>query len=129
MKKMLGVAVAALLLSAGAASAAPTKVTISVYGYSCTFSIYKLPSTVAGKVILTAVDPGQCGFVGAGDIGKVKGIGPVATIAGTTSLLGSSYKVLTILDYPFVSGGVYRAYYTTDGKSINYIGSGNYTVR
>jgi hypothetical protein len=128
MKKLLGVAAAALMLSAGAASAAPTKVTVSVFGYSCTFSVYKQPSTVAGKVLLTATDPGQCNFVGAGDISKVKGIGPVATIAGSSGLLPSGYTVLTVLDYPFVSGGTYRAYYTSDGKALNYLGSGTYTV-
>ena len=129
MKKIFGVAAAALLLSAGAASAGPTKINIAVGPYSCTFSVYKQPSTIAGKVLLTAVDPGTCAFVGIGDIGKVKGIGRVATIAGTSGLLGASTKVLTVLDYPFVSGGTYSAYYTSDGKNLTYVGTGTYTVQ
>ncbi|HEY4114063.1 MAG TPA: hypothetical protein VGM17_08385 [Rhizomicrobium sp.] len=131
MKKILGVAAAALLLSAGVASAKPTDVTISVSGVSCTFSINKLGDSGndIGKVLLTANDPNTCQFVGAGDIGKVKGLGPIATIVGTSSLLGNSDKILTLLDYPFVTGGQYRVYYTSDGKTLTFIGSGSYTVK
>jgi hypothetical protein len=130
MKKLLAATAAALLLSVGAASAAPTNVTISLFGYSCTVSVTKLgdASNGVGKVLLAANGSG-CGFVGAGDIGKVKTFGTVATIVGTSSLLGDSDKIEVVLDYPFVSGGSYSAYYTSDGKTLTFINKGSYTVQ
>lgn len=129
MKKILGVAAAALLLSAGAASAAATKITISLLGQSCTLSVYKLgdSTNAVGKVLLAANSSG-CGYIGTGDIGKVKTLGTKATLGGTSSYL-PGYTLLTVFDYPFVSGGSYSAYYTTDGKALNFINKGTYTVQ
>lgn len=129
MKKLLAATAAALLLSVGTASAAPTNVTISLFGYSCTVSISKLGDAAdgVGKVLLAANGSG-CGFVGAGDIGKVKGLGNSATLVGTSSLLGDTDKIVTVLDYPFVTGGTYYAYYTSDGKTLTFINKGQYTV-
>jgi hypothetical protein len=130
MKKILGVAAAALMLSAGAASAAATKVTISLLGYSCTVSVTKLGDSAngVGKVLL-AGNSTACGYVGTGDIGKAKTLGNTATLVGTSSLLGDSYKLLTVFQYPFVSGGNYSAYYTTDGKTLIFLNTGTYTVQ
>jgi len=135
MLRHLGLTAAALLLSAGAAPAAPTQVAISFEGASCTLSIYKLnnASNGIGSVLLAANSQDACGFRAAGDIGKVK-FSPTnsqrrATLAGTSKLLGDSNKLLAIFDYPFVTGGRYWAYYTGNGESLNFIGKGQYTVK
>jgi hypothetical protein len=138
MKKMLGVAAAALLLSAGAAAAAPTSITATVhtkYGdYSCTVLISKANDVAHGissKALLAANSSG-CGFVGIGTIGKIKfsktDNAARATIGGTSSLLGTDTKLLFVLDYPFVTGGHYWAYSTTDGQNVTYGIDGTYTV-
>jgi hypothetical protein len=135
MTRHLGLTAAAFLLSAGAASAAPTQVAISFEGASCTLSIYRLSniSNGIGSVLLAANSQDACGFRAAGDIGKVK-FSPSnsqrrATLAGTSKLLGNSVTFLGIFDYPFVTGGHYWAYYTSNGQSLNFIGKGQYKVK
>jgi len=135
MIRHLALTAAALVLSAGGALAAPTQVGISFEGVSCTLSIYKLSnvSNGIGSVLLAANSQDTCGFRAAGDIGKVR-FSPTnsqrrATLAGTSKLLGNSVTFLGIFDYPFVTGGHYWAYYTSNGQSLNFIGKGQYTVK
>ena len=134
MKKILGVAAAALLLSAGAASAGSTNLTVTLLGYSCTVAVTTIADATNGigsKVLLAGSSPG-CYYVGAGSVGKVKNIdgvksASIATLVGTSSL-ASSHRIVTLIDYPFVSGGTYRAYDTTDGKKLTFVNKGTYTV-
>ena len=141
MRRNLGLAVAAILLSAGAASATPppsptlTHVAIDFEGASCTLAIYQIAnlSNNIGKVLLAANSSDTCGFRAAGDIGSVKFSSTNhqrrATLAGISKKLGSSVTFLGIFDYPFVSGGRYWTYYTTNGQTLNFIGKGQYTVK
>ena len=141
MEKALGLTAAAFLLSAGGASAAPppsptlTHVEISFEGATCTLSIYQIAnvSNNIGKVLLAANSSDTCGFRAAGAIGKVTFSSTNkqrrATLAGISKKLGSSVTFLGIFDYPFVSGGHYWTYYTTNGQTLNFIGKGQYTVK
>jgi hypothetical protein len=134
MKKILGVAAAALLLSAGAASAGTTNITVTLLGYSCTVAVSTFSDSangIASKVLLAGSSPG-CYYVGGGSVGKVKNVdgqksATLATLVGTSSL-ASSHRIVTLLDYPFVTGGTYRAYDTTDGTKLTFVNKGTYTV-
>jgi hypothetical protein len=76
-------------------------------------------------------DSSDCSFVGGGSIGKLKNIdgkvARLATLVGTTDV-APNHRLVVLLDYPFVSGGTYRAYDTTDGKSLTFLNKGTYKV-
>lgn len=141
MHPKLALSLTALLLSTGGTFAAPapaatrTQVEISLAGASCTLSIYQISnvSNDIGKVLLAANSQDTCGFRAAGTIGKVKFSSTNnqrrATLAGISKKLGSGVTFLGIFDYPFVTGGRYWTYYTSDGKALNFIGKGQYTVK
>jgi hypothetical protein len=141
MKNALGFTAAAILLSAGTGSSALTadptltRVEISFEGASCTLSIYEIAnvSNNIGKVLLAANSQDTCGFRAAGDIGKVKFSSTNdqrrATLAGISKKLSSSVTFLGIFDYPFVTGGHYWTYYTSNGQTLHFIGKGQYTVK
>jgi hypothetical protein len=141
MKETLGLTAAAILFSAGIASATPppaptlTHVAIDFAGASCTLSIYEIAnvSNNIGKVLLAANSQDTCGFRAAGDIGRVKFSSTNnqrrATLAGISKKLGSSITFLGIFDYPFVTGGRYWTYYTSNGQTLHFIGKGQYTVK
>jgi len=118
------------LFFAAAASASPTTVGVSIGPYQCEISITKLADSDhdVAKVLLAGT-ASDCDYKGAGDIGKVRGLGTVATLTGTSSLLGSDYQLLTIFEYPFVNGGTYWAYYTGNGKTLNFLNQGTYSVK
>jgi hypothetical protein len=124
------VAAAGSLFFAGAASAAPTTVEVAIGPYTCDLSITRLADSDhnVGKVLLAAT-ASDCEYKGAGDIGKVRSLGSVATLTGASSLLGSDYQLLTIFEYPFVDGGTYWAYYTGNGKTLNFLNKGTYSVK
>jgi hypothetical protein len=131
MKALLkAAAAAASLFFAGAASAAPTTVEVAIGPYTCDLSITKLTDSdhKIGKVLLAGT-ASDCEYKGAGDIGKVRGLGSVATLTGASSLLGSDYQLVTIFEYPFVDGGIYWAYYTGDGKTLHFLNKGTYSVK
>lgn len=133
MKTLLGIVSAALLLSPSGASAGTSNITISLLGFGCTVAITTLSDAdngVGGKDLLVGNSSG-CGFVGGGTIGKLKNVDGntalQATLAGTADVL-PGYRFLVLLDYPFVSGGTYRAYETSDGKKLTFLSSGTYKV-
>lgn len=133
MKKLLGLASAALLLASTGASAGTTKITISLLGFGCTVAVSTLSDTDhgIGSKDLLAGDSSDCSFVAGGSIGKLKNIdGKVrrlATLVGTTDV-APNQRLVVLLDYPFVSGGTYWAYDTSDGKSLTFLNKGSYTV-
>ena len=141
MTRTIGLTAAAFLLSTGAGFASPppsstlTHVEISFAGATCTLSVYEIAnvSNNIGKVLLAANSQDTCGFRAAGDIGRVKfsstNVQRRATLAGISKKLGSGVTFLGIFDYPFVTGGRYWTYYTSNGQTLNFIGKGQYTVR
>ena len=132
MKAMITMTVAAasFLFCAGSACAAPTMIGVQIGPYTCTLAVTKLddPDHDVGNVLLAAT-ASDCGYQGAGAVGKVRSLGSVATLSGTSSLLGSNYELLTIFEYPFVNGGTYWAYYTGSGKSLNFLDKGTYSIK
>jgi hypothetical protein len=66
---------------------------------------------------------------GAGTIGKIRARGKVITFGVNISAKGGSgYQYIYVIDYPFVTGGSWSNFYTTDGKTMGRIGGGTYTV-
>jgi hypothetical protein len=133
MKKLLGLAAAALLLPSAGAGAATTNVTVSLLGFDCTVAVTTLSDAdngIGSKDLLVG-DSSDCSFVGGGSIGKLKNIdgkvARLATLVGTTDV-APNHRLVVLLDYPFVSGGTYRAYDTTDGKSLTFLNKGTYKV-
>jgi hypothetical protein len=74
-------------------------------------------------------DPdGNCStFLGGGSIARLKGLGRVAQIGGNFS---SNASLVFVVDfqYPFVTGGSWHMYATSDGSVMQTITSGIYTV-
>ncbi|HVU21805.1 MAG TPA: hypothetical protein VHE09_13820 [Rhizomicrobium sp.] len=66
---------------------------------------------------------------GAGTIGKIKNRGKTITFAVNLSPKGGgAYQYVYVIDYPFVTGGSWSNFYTTDGKTTGRGGGGTYTV-
>jgi hypothetical protein len=66
---------------------------------------------------------------GAGTIGKIKGRGNAITFGVNLSPKGGgAYQYIYVIDYPFVTGGSWSNFYTTDGKTVSKLSTGTYTV-
>jgi hypothetical protein len=135
MKRVIALAAAALLLTAGGALAKATNISYAVDGTTCTATVNVISERSEGitkPVVVTLVNAnGDCGtLTGEGLIGKVTvATGDTRTLAiigGTTQLL--PYSVTITLDYPLVTGGQFTISYTADGKKITNAASGTYTV-
>lgn len=124
MKKVLMLAVASLLAFGGTAIAKTKTYTISLGGAFCVVA----QVNVTGNQVAANENDNCQQFIGGGLIGKVKRSGKQAVIGGTTSQIPGAIIVIS-LDYPFVSGGNYTVYGTSDGVSLFKVGSGNYTVQ
>ena len=145
MKKILGVAAAALLLSAGAASATTIsfKVTLSGFTLNCTLNVTQTVDSSRGITnnILINANSSDCAFAGEGMIVKaveVAGNKPknVAVIAGYDAYAAqyAGYQTMMVVlslskSGDFVNNGKYLVYATTDGTTQKYIGNGKYTVQ
>jgi hypothetical protein len=151
MKKILGVAAAALLLSAGAASAKVTAATIqiSLLGQTCAVNVTPVSDASNGVynkeyVIVDSnnVDH-NCSVNGEGLLAKAtfvidkagtkdtQDLAIISAYSPYLSYVGATHVTFT-LTTPFVTGGTYVAYYygtTSTGKpAIVRITSGTYTV-
>lgn len=123
MKKILVLAAAVLIATAGAAAAKSKTYVISLGGKFCVVANVNVKG-----VAITANENDICQtYIGEGFVGKVKGFGTVAIIGGQSSKYTSTEITIT-LQYPFVTGGAYTVYATTDGMTMEELGSGNYTV-
>jgi len=124
MKKILVAAAAAsLLLSAGSALAKSKSYVISLGDPFCVVANV----TVTGQQLAANENDACQTFIGGGFVGSVKRVGRKAIIGGISSAIPGAEIVIS-LDYPFVTGGNYTVYGTSDGKSLNAVGSGTYTV-
>lgn len=123
MKKILVLAAASLLALGGTAVAKTKTYTISLGGAFCVVANVN----VTGQQLAANENDNCQTFIGGGFVGKVKRTGKQAIIGGFSSAIPGAEIVIS-LDYPFVSGGKYTVYGTSDGQTLNTVGSGNYTV-
>ncbi len=66
---------------------------------------------------------------GIGTMGKIKDRGRTITLAVNLSGKGGgAYQYVYVVDYPFVTGGSWSNFYTTDGVTMSRISTGTYTV-
>ncbi|HWA03103.1 MAG TPA: hypothetical protein VG819_06180 [Rhizomicrobium sp.] len=123
-----------LLLPAAAAAA----VVLSTAAYAKTASI-SFDGLCDGmdisvdKTNQTALETGngcdEGAHFGAATVGKIKDRGKVLTFGVNLSGKGGgAYQYIYVIDYPFVTGGSWSNFYTTDGKTLSRINSGTYTV-
>jgi hypothetical protein len=144
MKKILGVAAAALVLSCGAASATTIgfNVTLSGFTLNCTLNVTQTADSkrkISNNIILNAKSS-DCAFAGEGMIAKAPEVAGqkgknVAIIAGYDAYAyqyGGYEAMMVVLSLDanndFVNGNKYLVYATTDGSTQKYIGNGTYTV-
>lgn len=125
MKKILVLAAASLLVFGGSAVAKTKKYVISLSG---TLSCVTANVSVKGTQVAANENDDCQNFIGGGLIGNVKKMGNQAIIGGISSAIPGAELVIS-LDYPFVTGGKYTAYGTSDGKSLATVDSGTYTVK
>ena len=127
MKRLLLPAAAALaMLCAGNAAMAKT-VSISFDGLCDGMDI------TVNKANRTALETGngcdEGANFGAGTIGKIKGRGNAITFGVNLSPKGgAAYQYIYVIDYPFVTGGSWSNFFTTDGKTMSKLSTGTYTV-
>lgn len=116
----------ALLLFLGQADAGTKTVTISLDGLCDLITV-----SVQNKDLAAALETdsdGRCEtFIGEGRIAKTKNPDRVADISGNFNSNPSEVFTLDI-QYPFVTGGTWQMYETTDGIHMQVMMNGTYTV-
>jgi len=85
------------------------------------------------KVNRTALSLGNGCDVGAnfgiGTMSRIRDRGHTVTLAVNLSGKGGgAYQYVYVIDYPFVTGGSWSNFYTTDGVTMSRITTGTYTV-
>ncbi len=121
MKRILAAVATALVLTTVQADARRIN-EISLDGY-CT--IYHV---VLSGGLLSAQDTPTCsGTYGGGLVGSVKGDGKSVVIALQDPGSPGVQRMLT-LSYPFVTGGIFKLYETTDGTNFHLALDGTYSL-
>jgi opacity protein-like surface antigen len=125
MKRLLLPAALAMLCASGAAMA--QTVSISFDGLCDGMDI------ILDKSGRTALETGNgCdvgAHFGAGTIGKIRARGNTVTFGvNLGGKGGSAYQYIYVIDYPFVTGGCWTNFYTTDGLTRSVVAVGTYTV-
>src|SRR6185437_10978669 len=125
MKKILILAAAALVATAGSAFAKGTT-TISLDNFC---DVLTIKGNKILKTALTMVEQSQdCeGLYGAGFVGKVKTFGNVVSIGLRGGSIPDAEYVMEI-SYPFVTGSSFILYGTEDGVNLTAFAGGTYTV-
>lgn len=126
MNRVLLPCVAALTIALSGAASAKTA-SISFDGLCDGMDI------IVNKASNTALETGngcdEGAHFGAGTIGKIKDRGKTVTFGVNLSGKGGgAYQYIYVVDYPFVTGGSWSNFYTTDGKTLSRISTGTYTV-
>ena len=126
MKKSALLAAVAVFAFAGQADAAKTT-SISLDGTCNVFAITTQDSGHLAAALETDPD-GRCQtFLGEGRVAGTKDLGRIVDIGGNFD--GSPSAVFTIdIQFPFVTGGAWHEYKTTDGVHMQFLTSGTYTV-
>lgn len=123
MKRILRLAAASLLACGGTADAKTKSYVISLGTPFCVVANVNVTGTQ-----ITANENDTCQtYIGAGFVGMVKKSGNRAIIGGISDQFPGNEVVIN-LGYPFVTGGDYAVYVTSDGVTLTKVGSGNYTV-
>jgi hypothetical protein len=122
MKRILFLSAAVLLCSVTGSMAKP-KLTVIKLNETCdTFDV-----TISGATV-TATDAPSCAATyGGGLVGSVKGFGKTVVLALHDPSQPGVQFVLE-LAYPFLQGGAYTLYQTTNGNSLTDEIDGTYTV-
>lgn len=118
MRKTLFLGALALLASTSIASAATT---ITLDGY-CNAYAFRYHT---GQ--FTMKDTGCSTAIGGGFLASVHGEGKTAVMA-LTDPASDGVQFVFKFSYPFVSGGTWNLYSTTDGIHLNTLLSGNYSI-
>lgn len=122
MKKILTLAAAALIASAGSALARGKATDISLDGYC---NIYHV---IVGAGGAGAQDTPSCtGNFGGGLLATVKGFGK-SVVLSLQDANNPGVQFVLQLSYPFVDGGVFKLYQATDGTNFHEALDGTYTV-
>jgi hypothetical protein len=120
MKTYLALAAAALVATAGAASAKTT--VISLDGHCDVITIR------VNKSLVTGVDDPSCVTeYGGGAVGKVKGFGDTI-VAGVITPNAPGEQFVFQVSYPLITGGTWSLYGTADGVTLTKLKAGTYTV-
>jgi hypothetical protein len=126
MKKSAVVAAAAVFAFAGQADAAKTT-NISLDGICNVFAITTQASGRLAAALETDPD-GRCEtFLGEGRVAGTKDLGRIVDIGGNFNSNASTVFTLDV-QFPFVTGGAWQIYQTTDGVHMLFVTSGTYTV-
>ena len=120
MKRIAALAATAVVLSSAPAMA--LSATISIGGHCNVLSVRVQP----GSLVAAQEHDACTQIIGEGFVGTVQHQRR-ATIAYTDPSLPGDQLTL-LLQYPFVSGGTWVLYVTTDGKTMSAIDDGTYTV-
>jgi hypothetical protein len=88
---------------------------------------------IVDKTGRTALETGngcdEGAHFGAGTIGKIKNRGNAITFGvNLYGKGGGAYQYIYVISYPFVTGGSWSNFYTTDGKTLSKDFTGTYTV-
>lgn len=122
MKKILALGALALLASTGVACARGKVYDISLDGYC---NIYHIQIT---GVLAAAQDTPSCsGNFGGGLLATVKGFGKSVDIA-LQDQSSPGVQLMLELSYPFVTGGTFHLYQTTNGITFTDALDGTYSI-
>lgn len=122
MNRIFALAGLTLALSATAAMARPTTTTVALDS-SCD----KFDVTVTKNTAVARDAPSCAGTYGGGVIGAVKPMGKAVLLA-LQDPSQPGVQFMLELSYPFVSGGTFKLYETTDGVRLDDAQDGTYTV-
>jgi len=115
---------AALPILTGNAHAAFKTANLSIDNFCDVYTV----SVQDKKLAAASENNADCStFIGGGRVAKAKGVGKVAEIGGDFSGNGSTIFVIDF-QYPFVTGGAWNMYATTDGSVMQTVSTGTYTV-
>ena len=110
------------------ALAASTTLASAVTKISLNGSLCTVLTIRSDHGLLAAKDRASCSQIfGGGLIGSVKGEGKAA-IFGIQNPASPGDQFVLTLSYPFVGGGTWKIYTTTDGQHLSLSQSGNYSV-
>jgi hypothetical protein len=124
------------LLLAGAATLAMLCAGNAAMAKTVSISFDKLcdgMDIIVDKTGRTALETGngcdEGAHFGAGTIGKIKNRGNAITFGvNLYGKGGGAYQYIYVISYPFVTGGTWSNFYTTDGKTMSKDFAGTYTV-
>lgn len=120
--RRIPLAALALLLCASGAEARPRTTEISLDGYC---NIYHV--TISGVAAAAQDTPSCSGNFGGGFVATVKGFGKSVDVA-LQDPSSPGVQLMLELSYPFVTGGTFKLWQTTDGINFQDMLDGTYSI-